>query len=65
MSHGSSVMIPIYAMHHMDEYFPDPEKFDPERFMPENREKLVPHTFLPFSQDPRDCLGKRFAQLQS
>ena len=65
MPHGSSVMIPIYAMHHMDEYFPDPEKFDPERFMPENRDKLQPNTFLPFAIGPRDCLGKRFAQLEA
>jgi cytochrome P450 family 9 len=34
---GDMVWVPIYALHHDPYYFPDPEKFDPERFSNENR----------------------------
>jgi cytochrome P450 len=32
MKKGYTVSIPTYALHHMEEYYPDPEKFDPERY---------------------------------
>ncbi|UXI22221.1 Disks large-like protein [Sarcoptes scabiei] len=58
---NNDVMIPVYAIHHDPEYYPDPERYDPERFMPENRHKLVPYTYLPFGGGPRNCIGMRFA----
>ncbi|KAF7492041.1 Cytochrome P450 3A11 [Sarcoptes scabiei] len=58
---GMDIYIPIYAVHHDPEYYPDPERYDPERFMPENRHKLVPYTYLPFGGGPRNCIGMRFA----
>ncbi|KPM11177.1 cytochrome P450-like protein 23 [Sarcoptes scabiei] len=57
----NDVVIPVYAIHHDPEYYPDPERYDPERFMPENRHKLVPYTYLPFGGGPRNCIGMRFA----
>lgn len=62
---GDLVRIPIYAMHHCDEFYPDHDKFQPERFMPENRDKLVPYTYLPFGAGPRNCIGMRFALLEA
>ncbi|KPM11178.1 cytochrome P450-like protein 24 [Sarcoptes scabiei] len=56
-----SVMIPVYAIHHDPQYYPDPDRYDPERFMPENRDKIVPYTYLPFGGGPRNCIGMRFA----
>ena len=58
---GSRIIIPLYAIHHQEEFFPEPFKFDPGRFMPENKDKLLPYTFLPFSVGPRNCIGARFA----
>ena len=56
-----AIRIPVYAMHHDPQYFPDPEQFRPERFMPENKSQLTAYTFLPFGVGPRNCVGMRFA----
>ena len=55
------VIIPAYAIHHHPDYYPEPEKFNPDRFMPENKHLLVPYTYMPFGQGPRNCMGMRFA----
>ncbi len=59
------VMIPISAIHNDPDHFPDPKKFDPERFSKENKDKIQPYTFLPFGLGPRMCIGMRFAQLET
>ncbi len=58
---GQTVEIPVYAIHHSEEYFPNAEKFIPERFLPENRHLIIPYTYLPFGAGPRNCIGMRFA----
>ena len=62
---GMIVGIPVWALHHSEKYFPEPMAFKPERFLPENRADIVDSTFLPFGQGPRDCVGKRFAMLET
>ncbi|CAH0564136.1 unnamed protein product [Brassicogethes aeneus] len=62
---GEPVWIPIYALHRDPKYFPNPEKFDPERFSEENKSKIVPYTYLPFGAGPRNCIGSRFALLEA
>lgn len=62
---GDGVIIPIFAIQHMDEYFPDPEVFNLDRFLNENRDQLVPYTFLAFVDGPRNCVGKRFALMEA
>lgn len=59
-----NVSLPIYAFHHDPEYFPEPEKFDPERFSAENRKNIDPDTYLPFGIGPRNCIGSRFALME-
>ena len=59
-----SIVIPIYSLHHNDEYWEEPEAFKPERFLPGNRESINPFTYLPFGQGPRNCIGSRFALLE-
>ncbi|XP_063706408.1 cytochrome P450 4C1-like [Culicoides brevitarsis] len=61
---GATVSIGIYACSHDERYFPDPEKFDPDRFLPENKEKLHPFSFIPFSAGVRNCIGQKYAQLK-
>lgn len=47
------MFIPIYSIHNDANYYPKPEKFDPERFNDENRKTRHPMTFLPFGGGPR------------
>ncbi|CAH1375252.1 unnamed protein product [Tenebrio molitor] len=62
---GTSILIPLVGLHYDPQYYPNPEKFDPERFSDENKGDLIPYTFMPFGEGPRVCIGERFAQLVS
>lgn len=61
---GSRMLFSIYLTHHNPELWPDPEKFDPDRFAPE---KPTPpsYTYLPFGGGPRNCIGAAFAQIEA
>lgn len=61
---GTVVFIPIAGIHNDPQYYPDPEKFDPERFSEENRDKIKAGTYLPFGIGPRNCIGSRFALME-
>jgi cytochrome P450 family 6 len=54
---GTPVTIPVYAIHHDPQYFPDPGHYDPERFSEENKNTRHRHSYLPFGDGPRICLG--------
>ncbi|XP_039312296.1 cytochrome P450 9e2 [Solenopsis invicta] len=62
---GSHVILPVFALHRDPKYFPNPNKFDPERFNNENKDNILPCTYLPFGFGPRMCIGNRFALMET
>jgi cytochrome P450 len=61
---GSSILIPIYALHHDERFWPDPEVFDPTRFLPDNARRHHRSSYLPFAAGRRVCAGKSFAVIE-
>ncbi|XP_026318088.1 cytochrome P450 9e2-like [Hyposmocoma kahamanoa] len=58
---GEAIQIPVAGFHRDPKYYPNPNKFDPERFSEENKHKIQPFTYMPFGLGPRNCIGSRFA----
>ncbi len=56
---GTTVLIPIFHFHWSERWWPEPEKFDPDRFLPERRPSL--EIYFPFGAGPRTCIGNQFA----
>ena len=57
-------IVNIVGMHRRPSYFPEPSRFDPERFLPENEKRLAKQAFLPFGAGQRVCIGNHFALLE-
>lgn len=54
---GAAILIHFYTLHRNSGIWENPEKFDPDRFLPENSANRQPFAYLPFSADPRNCIG--------
>ncbi|KAI0402969.1 cytochrome P450 [Xylaria palmicola] len=67
--HGTQVAVSIYSLHHNAEYFPEPFKFRPERWLEDSSDseatrKAMSEAFAPFSIGSRSCAGKPMAYLE-
>ncbi|CAG4961079.1 unnamed protein product [Parnassius apollo] len=62
---GQMVFISPFGIQHDEKHYPNPENFDPERFSSENSSGRHTCAYLPFGTGPRNCIGMRFAKLQS
>uniref|UniRef100_A0A336LNI4 CSON013237 protein n=1 Tax=Culicoides sonorensis TaxID=179676 RepID=A0A336LNI4_CULSO len=62
---GMFVFFNPFAVHYNPKYYPNPAKFDPTRFLGENKKKIEPYTFISFGVGPRACIGSRFALMQA
>lgn len=61
---GANIMFPAYKFHYDPKYFPNPEKFDPERFMGDKKRDYG-IVYMPFGMGLRNCIGMRFAYMES
>ncbi|XP_069672113.1 probable cytochrome P450 6a13 isoform X2 [Periplaneta americana] len=62
---GMSVVIPTMGIHKDPKFYPNPERFDPDRFREEVKNQRHHFTYLPFGEGPRICIGMRFGLLQT
>jgi len=61
---GAWVFISPWNLHRNPRWFPDPNRFDPERFSEEATRNRLPFTYIPFGAGGRRCLGESFAELE-
>jgi cytochrome P450 len=61
---GTLVGVSSYSLHRNPEFWPDPERFDPSRFLGARRDAQHRYQFLPFGAGPRHCIGANLAYLE-
>ena len=59
---GQQVILDFTLPHHLPEYFPDPERFDIDRFAPPRNEHRQPGVFMPYGMGTHRCLGEHLAE---
>jgi cytochrome P450 len=62
---GATVLVVMYATHRHPEFWDDPERFDPDRFLPEAVAARHRHAYVPFGTGQRACVGRHLAMLET
>jgi cytochrome P450 len=62
---GSIVFLIPFVIHRRPKLWPDPERFDPDRFTPEHESARPRFAYIPFGGGPRGCIGNQFAMLEA
>ncbi|XP_060535577.1 uncharacterized protein LOC132707671 [Cylas formicarius] len=62
---GTLLQIPVSGLHWDPEYYPEPEKFDPDRFSEARKTSIPSMAYMPFGEGPRQCIGMRFGLVES
>ncbi|CAL4066988.1 unnamed protein product [Meganyctiphanes norvegica] len=58
------IQVPVWSLQNDELYWKEPSKFNPDRFLPENKGDIVQGTYLPFGLGPRNCIAQRFALME-
>lgn len=61
---GTLVVMPIFAIHRHRRLWDDPDRFDPDRFLPESEATMARTQYMPFGFGPRTCIGSSFAMIE-
>ena len=61
---GTVVLMSPWVTHHDERWFPDPYRFDPDRWTPEREAALPRYAYFPFGGGPRKCIGEGFAWME-
>jgi cytochrome P450 len=62
---GDIVVLVPYVTHRHPDFWPDPERFDPTRFLPEASRQRPRWAYLPFGGGQRQCIGNHFAMMEA
>ncbi len=61
---GDEIVMSPYCVHRLESLWPEPEKFDPDRFLPENMKNMHRYAYFPFGGGARQCIGNNFAMME-
>jgi cytochrome P450 len=62
---GSLVFLIPFVVHRRPKLWPEPERFDPNRFAPEHESARPRFAYFPFGGGPRGCIGNQFAMVEA
>jgi len=62
---GADILITPYVVHRRAEYYPEPDVFNPDRFLPHEEQTRSRYTYIPFGGGPHACIGSGLALLEA